>query len=234
MVDPPALVASSICDCLGYTTRNATDVLLRLRYLADRRWSLLLIRGFLHGFLLPLLCVSCCCFWLFFSASGCSSAGSSFLFSLWVLALGWGSAPAVLVGWSLPQVPQPFCFHLFSVSEPPLLSCALSESSRLRCFCSWSLGGFSTLLLAPRPGCWLSFSQPVPLLSLPQPAVRSATSSAPISRPLGILLPFTSLLVGGSCGFHGGGWLQILRLGCLLPFLAPLVLPLTSCAFLLF
>ena len=27
MIDPPALVASSTCDCLGYTPRNATDVI---------------------------------------------------------------------------------------------------------------------------------------------------------------------------------------------------------------
>ena len=90
--------------------------------------------------------------------------------------------------------------------------------------------GFSTLLLAPRPGCWLSFSPPVPSFSLPQPVVRSATSSAPLSRPLGFpfAVPFAPrwwLL---------WRWLQILRLGCLLPFLAPFVLPLTSCVFLLF
>ena len=27
MLDPPVLVASSTCDCLGYTPRNATDVI---------------------------------------------------------------------------------------------------------------------------------------------------------------------------------------------------------------
>ena len=45
--------------------------------------------------------------------------------------------------------------------------------------------GFGPLLLAPRPGCWVSLSPPVPSFSLPQPVVRSATSFAPRSRPFG-------------------------------------------------
>ena len=52
--------------------------------------------GFSPWFLLPLLCASCCCFWLF-SASGCFSAGSPFLFSGFA-AVGWSSAPAVFHG----------------------------------------------------------------------------------------------------------------------------------------
>ena len=113
----------------------------RLRYLDIRRWSLLLIRGFSPWFLLPLLCTSCCRFWLFFSASDCFSVCSPFLFSGFA-ALGWGSAPAVLHGLVLSQVPRPSCLPFFFASGPPLLSCALSESSRLCCFClsSWSLG----------------------------------------------------------------------------------------------
>ena len=86
--------------------------------------------------------------------------------------------------------------------------------------------GFSTLLLAPRPGCWLSFSPPAPSFSFPQPVVCSATSSAPLSRPLGFLLPLLSLLVGGFCGFCGGvfrssgsgaSFLSWIRLSCLSP-----------------
>ena len=92
---------------------------------------------------------------------------------------------------------------------------------------SW---GFSTLLLAPRLGCWLSFSLPVPSFSLPQPVVRSATSSTPLSRPLG----FPSAVPFAPRWWLQWRWLQILRLGCLLLFLAPFVLPLTSCVFLLF
>ena len=92
--------------------------------------------------------------------------------------------------------------------------------------------GFSALLLAPRPGCWLSFSPSVPSFSLPQPVVRSATSSAPLSRPLGFpsTIPFAPRWLLRLLWW----WLQFLRLGCLLPFLAPFVLPLTSCVFLLF
>ena len=73
--------------------------------------------------------------------------------------------------------------------------------------------GFSTLLLAPRPGCWLSFSPPVPSFSLPQSVVRSATSSAPLSRPLG----FPSTVPFASRWWLLWRCLQILRLGCLLP-----------------
>ena len=86
--------------------------------------------------------------------------------------------------------------------------------------------GFSTLLLAPRPGCWLSFSPPVPSFSLPQPVVRSATSSAPLSRPLDFLLLFLSLLVGGFCGGgfrssgSGASFLSWLRLSCLSPLVS--------------
>ena len=89
---------------------------------------------------------------------------------------------------------------------------------------------FSTLLLAPRPGCWLSFSSLVPSFSFPQPVVRSATSSAPLFRPLG----FPSAVPFAPRWWLLWRWLQILRLGCLLPFLAPFVLPLSSCVFLLF
>ena len=90
--------------------------------------------------------------------------------------------------------------------------------------------GFSTLLLAPRPCCWLSFSPLVPSFSLPQPVVRSSTSSAPLSRPLG----FPSAVPFAPRWWLLWRWLQILRLGCLLPFLAQFVLPLSSCVFLLF
>ena len=43
-------------------------------------------------------------------------------------ALGWGSAPASLVGWLLPQVSRPSFFHLFFVSDPPLLSSVASPA----------------------------------------------------------------------------------------------------------
>ena len=90
----------------------------------------------------------------------------------------------------------------FSASSPPLLSWALSVSSRPCCFClsSWPLRGSVPLLLAPRPGCWVSLSPPVPSFSLPQPVVRSATSSGPLSRPFGFCFcgSFCSSLVASA------------------------------------
>ena len=68
------------------------------------------------------------------------------------------------------------------------------------------------------------------MFSLPQPVVRSATSSVPLSRPLG----FPSAVPFAPRWWLLWRWLQILRLGCLLPFLTPFVLPLPSCVFLLF
>ena len=146
------------------------------------------------------------------------------LFSGFV-ALGWGSAPAVFHGLVLPQVPRPSCLPFFSVSGPPLLSCALSESSRLCCFClsSCSLGGSVlcfwlhvrvvgslSLRLFPR-------SPYLSLLFVPLPLLR-------LSLDLWVfLLPFLSLLVGGFCGGgsrssgSGASFLSWLRLSCLSP-----------------
>ena len=104
----------------------------------NRGWSVF-VRGLLHDF------SSCCRFWLFFSASACFSAGSPFPL-LWV-----GGSRVVLysscfLGLFLPPVPRPSCLLFFSASGPPLLSCALSESSRLYCFSlsSWPLRGSVT------------------------------------------------------------------------------------------
>ena len=113
-----------------------------LCYMDSRRWSLLFIRGFLHGFYFLFSVPPAVASGSSSSAFDCCSAGSPFLFSGFA-ALGWGSAPAVFHGLVLPQVPRPSCLPLFSASGPPLLSCAISVSSRLCCFClsSWSLGG---------------------------------------------------------------------------------------------
>ena len=144
------------------------------------------------------------------------------------MALGWGSAPAVFHGLVLPQVPRPSCLPFFFASGPPLLSCALSESSRLCCFClsSWSLGGSVlcfwlcvrvvgslSLRLFPRSPYLSLLFVPLPLLHL--------------SLDLWVfLLPFLSLLVGG---FYGGGFrssgsgasfLSWLRLSCLSPLVS--------------
>ena len=145
-------------------------------------------------------------------------------------ALGWGSAPAVLVGWSLPQVPQPSFFHLFSVSDPhfypvpapnPLGSAASASAhglSGVQYTASSSASGLLALFLS---ACSLVITsaccsfRDLFCSSLSAFGYPSAVPFAPSWRLL--RLPWR--------------WLQILRLGCLLPFLAPFVLPLTSCAF---
>ena len=135
------------------------------------------------------------------------------LFCSSLLAFGYPSAIPFAPSWRLLRLPWRWLQIL-------KLGCLLPFLSR----------AFRTLLLAPQPGCWFSFSRPIPSLSLPQPAVCSATSFAPLSWPLGILLPFPSLLVGGSCGFRGGGsrssssgafflsWLHSSCLSPLVPF----------------
>ena len=95
-----------------------------------------LVWGLLHGFspspsalylllsllALLLLCLRLLLCWL-----------PHFLFSGFA-ALGWCSILAVFLGLFLPEVPRPSCLLFFSASGPPLLSCALSVSSRLCCF----------------------------------------------------------------------------------------------------
>ena len=209
---------------------------LRLRPLDDRRWSLLLLWGFLQGFLLPLLCASCCCFWLSFSASGCSSAGSTFLFSLWVCGSRVGLCCGGFGGLVIASGSSAFLLTPFLCFRPSTaLLCALSGYFRLRSFClrSWSLGGSVhcfwlrvrvvgslSLSLFPRyPYLGLLFvPRPLLLLSLSAFGYPSDVPFAPSWRLL--RLPWR--------------WLQILRLGCLLPYLAPFVLSLTACASLLF
>ena len=185
--------------------------------------------GFSPWFLLPLLCASCCRFWLFFSASDCFSAGSLFLSSGFA-ALGWGSAPAVFHGLVLPQVPRPSClpFSLF----PDLRFCPVPSPNPLGSAASASAHGLSGVQYSASSSTsgllGLSFSPPVPLFSLPQPVVRSATSSAPLSRST---FGFSFCRPFAPRWWLLWRWLQILRLGCLLPFLAPFVLSLTSCVF---
>ena len=91
--------------------------------------------GFYPWFLPPLLCTSCCRFWLFFSA------GSPFLFSGFA-ALGWGSAPAVFHGLVLPQVPRPSCLPFFSLL-PDLRFCPVPSPNPLGSAASASAHGLS-------------------------------------------------------------------------------------------
>ena len=134
---------------------------------------------------------------------------------------------------SLASGSSAFLPSLFSLaSSPLLLSCALSASSRLCCFClsSWSLGD-SVSASSSASGLLALFLSACPLGLLTSACCCcSATSFAPLSRPLG----FPSAVPFPPRWWLLWWWLQVLRLRYLLPFLATFVLPLSSCVFLLF
>ena len=179
------------------------------------------------GFILPLLCAFCCRFWLFFSASDCFSAGSPFLFSGFA-ALGWGSAPAVFHGLVLPQVPRPSCLPLSLLTV--LRFCPVPSLPPLGSAASASAHGLSGVLYttsSSASGLLALFLSACSLVLLP---------SACCSFRYLFCTSFSTFgfsFCRSFCSFLRLLWrcLQILRLGCLLPFLAPFVLPLSSYVF---
>ena len=151
-----------------------------------RRWSLLLLRGFLLWlllllcspglcllFLLLLLCLRLllCSLRLPLLAPPSSSLAPSLS---GFVAPGWGSAPAVSMGHPLAPGPQLSLFRPFTVSDPPLLSSASASFSS-------AAGplGFASAASGSASGHAGFTPQPGPSSSLPPQSDSSATPSAP-------------------------------------------------------
>ena len=170
-----------------------------------------------------------------FLAPGYSSAGSTFLFSLWVCSSRVGLCSGGFGGLVVASGFSAFFFHIFSISDPPLLSSlpSLATLGSTASASAHSPSGFQSTASGSTSGLMALFLSACSLVilnsaccsfrdlfcsSLSALGYPSDVTFAPSWRLL--RLPWR--------------WLLILRLGCLLPYLALFVLPLTSCASLLF